>query len=679
MHFAFRFIFFSVLQSVEKSDACENPAFFWLGLIVLLWTFTAGREAAQQPTVALFNGEHGNIMSVATWSDIDFGRRSAMGGGRRPARVFALEATLPVVGQEKSSKDDERVNRDLYFFPYCSVTKNSADKEDSNAPCSLSHFEGYILLRFRGGWEENFAVSLWQDSAPSIDVEVAERVFRDLINDSSATFPFAIDDSSDKDSTFSGIMRRYELIESCNDFTDECFQARRMTYTTSFKEIPLGRYTGRVIFSVGLPGAWNRPWVLRLRSTMPHDSLTGIDIVLVLVDKKGSFNWELWLTSSGFGQLFLAVLCVLVTMCFILVTKEVGMRLSEPTALNGRRTTVLYEETEFNNGHCLSLYRIMLATQETCMKIFSWLFVAKRAMHRYFHSWPRRRWEGAASNVVISAEMREVASNVEEDSQHMEPQSDCVEMNGSSEESDGDEYVCRICRSKKPVDDLFAPCACDGSAKYVHKKCLEKWRAMTLNTEHRRVCAECKTPYNLVVERVPISPDELLHSPVCVPACRLMVKRAVGPLFFIFLLWIGGYYLKFCMYLVTGLDEGVVWSAANFYHWVLGIYSVVALCLNLWALEYVLIDFDESWQQLLLLIISLCTVEIPLNYVGQITLSWLLNRHWSLEVSYGLGIIVTAVSSITLLPHLYVFLQSLSTEREVVLPRVEGVRNRIIL
>ncbi|RNE99628.1 uncharacterized protein Tco025E_08971 [Trypanosoma conorhini] len=655
--------------------------YIWFGLVVLVWSSVVVSDAVQQPAVALFDVERRSVMSSTVWSDIDFGGRSTVGGGRRPARVYALQATLPLRGGAKGNGGEAKLKKDLLLIPYCFATTHVPDRRgEGTAPsCSLSRFEGHVLLRFRGGWEENFAASLWQDSTPNSKVDLAGRIFRGALNDTSVTFPVPRGDSWGEASKSAGIVRRYELIENCNDFTDECFQARYMTYTTSFKEIPLERYTGRMIFHVGLLGAWNKPWTLRLQGTMPHESYTDVDIVFVLLDTRESRNWAMWLTSTLFGQFFLVVVCAFVVVCFILGTKELGMRLSEPVALNERHVTVLYEENESDDGQCQQLYRIMMAAKETCMKVAFQLHVAQRAVCPHFRCWPRRRWGETRSPVVTDCEMREEAT-AEKTHHKLEPQNTSVAVDDSSEEeSDGDEHICRICRCKKPVDELFAPCACDGSSKYVHTSCLERWRATTTNAEHRRVCAECKTPYIILLERVPVSPDEFLHSPVCVPACRFLAARTLGLLFVLFLLWGGGYYLKLCMYLLTGLDEGVVWSAANFYHWVLGLYSMVALCLNMWALEYILTDFVESWQQLLLLVLSLCTVEIPLNYVGQVALSWLLNRPWSLEVSYGLGIIVTAVSSVTLLPHLYVFLQSLSAEREVVAPRIEEVRNRIVL
>lgn len=61
--------------------------------------------------------------------------------------------------------------------------------------------------------------------------------------------------------------------------------------------------------------------------------------------------------------------------------------------------------------------------------------------------------------------------------------------------------MCRICRQKEPQRELFAPCQCRGSSMYVHRKCLEHWRRVTGNPEHRQICAECKAPYRTLLIR----------------------------------------------------------------------------------------------------------------------------------------------------------------------------------
>ena len=42
-----------------------------------------------------------------------------------------------------------------------------------------------------------------------------------------------------------------------------------------------------------------------------------------------------------------------------------------------------------------------------------------------------------------------------------------------------DEFACRICleSDQTPDDPLIAPCRCAGTTKWVHRGCLDEWRA----------------------------------------------------------------------------------------------------------------------------------------------------------------------------------------------------------
>ena len=60
---------------------------------------------------------------------------------------------------------------------------------------------------------------------------------------------------------------------------------------------------------------------------------------------------------------------------------------------------------------------------------------------------------------------------------------------------------CRICYDNKNVSTnrLIAPCRCNGSSKYIHDKCLEKWRFSNMpNSDPRKKCMECNYEYNII-------------------------------------------------------------------------------------------------------------------------------------------------------------------------------------
>ena len=57
---------------------------------------------------------------------------------------------------------------------------------------------------------------------------------------------------------------------------------------------------------------------------------------------------------------------------------------------------------------------------------------------------------------------------------------------------------CRICLEDDHEKNLIAPCKCDGTSKFVHYKCIEKWRVNNANQEAREKCMECNAKYILV-------------------------------------------------------------------------------------------------------------------------------------------------------------------------------------
>eukprot|EP01105_Mastigella_eilhardi_P021193 TRINITY_DN5108_c0_g2_i1.p1 TRINITY_DN5108_c0_g2~~TRINITY_DN5108_c0_g2_i1.p1 ORF type:complete len:340 (-),score=72.13 TRINITY_DN5108_c0_g2_i1:403-1422(-) len=59
-----------------------------------------------------------------------------------------------------------------------------------------------------------------------------------------------------------------------------------------------------------------------------------------------------------------------------------------------------------------------------------------------------------------------------------------------------EQRVCRNCHDTAG-DDFIAPCSCAGSMKWVHRSCLDQWRAASPNSMSFYVCDVCKTHYKL--------------------------------------------------------------------------------------------------------------------------------------------------------------------------------------
>ena len=56
--------------------------------------------------------------------------------------------------------------------------------------------------------------------------------------------------------------------------------------------------------------------------------------------------------------------------------------------------------------------------------------------------------------------------------------------------------TCRICLDEDAIDRLVAPCDCNGSQKFVHEACLEKWREKNVDSWKGESCMECHTRFH---------------------------------------------------------------------------------------------------------------------------------------------------------------------------------------
>ena len=54
---------------------------------------------------------------------------------------------------------------------------------------------------------------------------------------------------------------------------------------------------------------------------------------------------------------------------------------------------------------------------------------------------------------------------------------------------------CRICYESDDENDLFSPCKCTGTSKYVHRKCLNEWFEKSNHENSLHKCMECNYEY----------------------------------------------------------------------------------------------------------------------------------------------------------------------------------------
>lgn len=65
--------------------------------------------------------------------------------------------------------------------------------------------------------------------------------------------------------------------------------------------------------------------------------------------------------------------------------------------------------------------------------------------------------------------------------------------------------VCRICLDEEDQKDLISPCNCSGSTKYIHRDCLENWRATNINEDNYKRCEICHFEYEIEKQDLPFS------------------------------------------------------------------------------------------------------------------------------------------------------------------------------
>ena len=74
---------------------------------------------------------------------------------------------------------------------------------------------------------------------------------------------------------------------------------------------------------------------------------------------------------------------------------------------------------------------------------------------------------------------------------------------GSSGEHLNEGDMCRICY--EGGEGLIAPCLCTGSSKWVHRRCLDNWRATRHNEQSFTHCTTCNYKYRLCMKQPRVS------------------------------------------------------------------------------------------------------------------------------------------------------------------------------
>lgn len=90
-----------------------------------------------------------------------------------------------------------------------------------------------------------------------------------------------------------------------------------------------------------------------------------------------------------------------------------------------------------------------------------------------------------------------------------------------SPQHNAEERQCWICFEGAP--GLIRPCKCDGSMKWVHRRCLDKWRVDASNPRNFTHCRHCDFKFQMVLKRAPTRDAEELRQ-----RRRRFVRRTIA-------------------------------------------------------------------------------------------------------------------------------------------------------
>ncbi|CAJ1989876.1 RING-variant domain containing protein [Leishmania donovani] len=603
----------------------------------------ASSPAKWVPTLALFDINNSRILSTTGTSEaVSLGQRSLFVSRYDPNPSVSV-ASLTFYGSENGYATR---TFDFLTVPYCVV------ESGTTAECNLHDHMLYMMFRFRHRYEADFHAVVWQDPTPLSSTVKALQDFKAHLNRSDVVYP-------ENDGSM-----RVEESATCSDIMDECYLSRAATYTRSYKEIDPAQYSARFLFRIGKQYTMNGPLRVRLHSNLPHDAETVVDVVLVLCRQPSSnpLNHRWWIESVT-GRLALLVVSIVATFAFLTVTREVGeLMVRQRTGEDVLAPTLLYSE-EASDGPLVCFQRLAKVASNSLQAgaAYVWAKIQELICVNACCA-SRLRWLGARCPRVPAREH----------TAESEREITALNLTVFSEEEDSGP-TCRICRCSEPRDDLFAPCACNGSSKFVHHNCLEQWREMTSNPQHRRVCAECKTPYTFVRVVVPHNPDLITGSPIIESVVRHFAAKLLYLAMTVLFAVGGAYCLKAAFFLTTLFDTGVDWGFYHGYHWVLTAYFLAALTLNLSIMEPFVRDTMLTGVQLLCVLLSLLFIEIPMSYAMSAFLSLIFDRLFTWEVSYGAGLVSAVLLHLMdTFSNFAKILESFSEEREVVAARAES-------
>jgi RecJ-like exonuclease len=99
--------------------------------------------------------------------------------------------------------------------------------------------------------------------------------------------------------------------------------------------------------------------------------------------------------------------------------------------------------------------------------------------------------------VYVNGLVRPVLAEAEYSMRTESPADNAIDIyDGDTTENEEEDSLissaeCRICQDECDIKNLESPCACNGSLKYAHRKCVQRW----CNEKGNTICEICHQVY----------------------------------------------------------------------------------------------------------------------------------------------------------------------------------------
>ena len=141
-----------------------------------------------------------------------------------------------------------------------------------------------------------------------------------------------------------------------------------------------------------------------------------------------------------------------------------------------------------------------------------------------------------------------------------------------------EENRCRYCleTDNDNTNPLIVPCKCDGSLKYVHRKCLDKWRAGDLDSENVLTCEICHEDYCILSKKNRCSIKYIIRN-----TCHIFSEVTYGYIgMIIFIIWCTGSVVDsidhyICPFDIRDREKCVYFTATLFLYFILSLFIIV--------------------------------------------------------------------------------------------------------